>query len=458
MAQLAIRWAERFGSNTRWNDVAFRRWMLCWVVLPNVVYLPMWVIGSPPRTGVIALTALMGAVVMKAARPVQAVGFMMVLLYGFATYITAVFSIDLSSIVASLFLLNEMNPSSSLEYILLGTAFAAVVATAFYLLERGAGLERRHWPVAIATVLVLIAADWTATANARGSYNRQAEAETPVRSATGSSGLVEGAGGRNVLVVVVEALGDPRTPQVRRLLKEPFAQAGLSERYQISFGSTPFYGSTTNGEMRELCDSWQSFDYVLKAPNYQCLPFRMRRAGYQTTAIHSYKGAMFDRTAWYPHVGFDRAMFKDDLVARGARACEGVFPGACDRDVPKQIGAMLKSADRQQFVYWLTVNSHLPVAPRGTTETEHCEAFSPELAATYPQVCRLMKIYDGVARSLVAVSTDPAVPPMDVLIVGDHMPPFFDRWNRSQFSPDTVPYILLRHRDRSAGLPKVASR
>ena len=457
--QLTMNWPGRAGQSRSPAEAAFLRWLLCWVVLPNVIYLPMWFIGSPPRTALIGLAALAGAVLMRVGKLVQAAGFAVLLLYGFAVYITAVFSIDLSSIVASLFLLNEMSPSSSSEYVVLGTALAVVLATAFFLIEGGARVERRHLPRVVVAVLVLMAADWIATADARGSYNLRADAGTPVHSATRLSGLVEGANGRNVLVVVVEALGDPRGAEVRRLLRAPFADSALGQRYDVSFGRTPFFGSTTNGEMRELCDSWRSFDYVLDAPNRHCLPFRMQQAGYRTTAIHSYKGAMFERERWYPQVGFERALFEPDLVAAGARECEGVFPGACDRDVPRQIGALLKDAARggtakvagpPQFVYWLTVNSHLPVAPRGTTETEHCDGFSPDLAGTYPQICRLMKIYDGVARSLVELAVDPDVPPMDVLIVGDHMPPFFDRWNRSQFRPDSVPYILLRDRAGSA--------
>ena len=32
----------------------------------------------------------------------------------------------------------------------------------------------------------------------------------------------------------------------------------------------------------------------------------------------------------------------------------------------------------------------------------------------------------------------------DILIVGDHMPPYFDRHDRSQFAPDRVPWLLLK--------------
>jgi hypothetical protein len=39
---------------------------------------------------------------------------------------------------------------------------------------------------------------------------------------------------------------------------------------------------------------------------------------------------------------------------------------------------------------------------------------------------------------------DPALPPTDFLIVGDHMPPFLARRERMDFDGYRVPWILLR--------------
>ena len=49
---------------------------------------------------------------------------------------------------------------------------------------------------------------------------------------------------------------------------------------------------------------------------------------------------------------------------------------------------------------------------------------------------------DSLARTLTARD----MPATDVLIVGDHMPPFFDHRSRNRFRPDAVPWILLRAR------------
>jgi phosphoglycerol transferase MdoB-like AlkP superfamily enzyme len=155
---------------------------------------------------------------------------------------------------------------------------------------------------------------------------------------------------------------------------------------------------------------------------------------------------MFQRSTWYPNVGFERTLFSDALVARGARRCAGVFPGACDRDLPRILAGELKAAREPQLLYWLTVNSHMPVAANATTRTERCEAYSASLAADYPMACRLISIYDDVANALAAEMIAEDFPPTDVLLVGDHMPPFFDRWNRSQFDSHHVPWVLLSYK------------
>jgi hypothetical protein len=58
--------------------------------------------------------------------------------------------------------------------------------------------------------------------------------------------------------------------------------------------------------------------------------------------------------------------------------------------------------------------------------------------------CRLMQLLADAGRSLAAEISAPDFPATDILIVGDHIPPFFERKNREQFEPDRVGWILLR--------------
>jgi hypothetical protein len=86
----------------------------------------------------------------------------------------------------------------------------------------------------------------------------------------------------------------------------------------------------------------------------------------------------------------------------------------------------------------------LPVPPGRNLDVDHCERISARLAADYPMICRQFAIWDALDAALVREITAPDFPPTDILIVGDHMPPYFDRYDRRQFAPDRVPWLLLR--------------
>lgn len=59
---------------------------------------------------------------------------------------------------------------------------------------------------------------------------------------------------------------------------------------------------------------------------------------------------------------------------------------------------------------------------------------------------RLFTIWSDTADALMAELKRDDFPPTDILIVGDHMPPFTQQSSRVQFKPDQVPWYLLKHR------------
>ena len=211
-------------------------------------------------------------------------------------------------------------------------------------------------------------------------------------------------------------------------------------------GYIRYYGSTTNAELRELCGQWgvySEFDFA----GARCLPQIYAAAGYQTRAMHSFTSNLFERASWYPKLGFDRIEFAPELESAGVRGCGGLFPGACDDDVPRLIGERLKAAENPQFVYWLTLNSHLPVLPDPTLGTEPCTIGPADWREELPEICRLFAVHRALADAIDQLAMDPALPPTDFLIVGDHVPAFFHREHRLRFDPNRVPWFLLRARD-----------
>ena len=72
------------------------------------------------------------------------------------------------------------------------------------------------------------------------------------------------------------------------------------------------------------------------------------------------------------------------------------------------------------------------------------------LARDFPQICRQFTIYHDIDVEMVKQITAKDFPESDILLVGDHMPPYFDRYHRTQFDPEHVPWLYLRHKDSAA--------
>ena len=433
-----------------WPETArsLANWLLCWLLLPNVCYWLLWPIGGAPRPHAILVTGLIGILLNRAPFAAKYAGFLAAMAISAVFFVSTLFNLSILSLLYALQFATELRPAASAEYLVSAAAALVTAAAAFRLLRRSTRLHApRRFVVAAAFTILAASADVAMASGSRGSYMRVPDPSAPFSSAIERSGLESLATGeRHVLMVMVEAMGQPVDAALRRRLIDLWARPEVRARYEVVTGETLFYGSTTSGEMRELCGRWGEYAEVMDRLEPRCLPARLGRRGYRTGAWHSFSGTMFDRTRWYPNVGFAEMRFAPELISGGAETCPGVFPGACDRDVPLQIAAALKQASQPQFLYWLTVNSHLPVLRDEQLQTEDCAAFDARLDADYPQTCRLLQLFDQTGRALAREIVAEDFPPTDILIVGDHLPPFFDRQHREQYAPDRVPWILLRAR------------
>jgi len=249
----------------------------------------------------------------------------------------------------------------------------------------------------------------------------------------------------NVVLILVESWGRPLAADLEGALVRPYGGKELSEKYTVERGTVPFYGPTVAGEARELCSSAMGFG-LLTAPRSQlkdCLPTKMRMLGYHSVAVHGFSARMFDRGEWYGRIGFDETWFREQLQAQGLPLCPGPFPGTCDAAVSEWIGDQLqREADSPQFIYWVTLNSHLPVPlPNLVKAPPSCSDVSS--TAEDPAMCSWYQLVFNVHRSVSELALRSTTRPTVFLIVGDHAPPFSSSRLRSQFSDRVVPYILL---------------
>ncbi|NJM50035.1 MAG: sulfatase-like hydrolase/transferase [Sphingomonadales bacterium] len=436
------------------NGGVFGNWLLTWVVMTNIGFAALWFVGAPPRFFDIMVAGFLGLIVKRFPFWLRYISFAGFMVWTVLKFIGGLFSLTMSSLLYSIQFFLELKPENSAEYIGVGVVILIILGLAYRVIRRDQNFANPWMIIGGAAAFISLAAiDIQMGKDMRGHYFRTAPEGAVFGSASSKSGFAKATDGkRHLMLVVVESLGVPHdNAEMNRLLFAHYKESGaVQSRYTLSQGTTPFYNSTTSGEVRELCGRWGDYYDLLDKKDAGCLPARLAQKGYATEAVHSFVGSFFKRETWYPNIGFEKRSFADDLKGKGARPCGGVFPGACDRDVVKILGDKLRKAEKPTFLYWLTLNSHLPVPPGLNLNVDKCERVSAKLAAQFPQICRQFAIWNDIDVAMVKEITAKDFPATDILIVGDHMPPFFDKHQRTQFDAESVPWLYLRHRD-SAG-------
>ncbi|MEJ6593640.1 MAG: hypothetical protein HQ482_12170 [Sphingomonadales bacterium] len=428
----------------------FLNWALVWIVLANIPFMAMWMVGAPPRTIPIALAGLVGLIVKRMPRAVQWIGFVGVMVYSLLSFVSGLFSLTLDSLLYSMQFFAEIKPSNSIEYITAALVIVGILIGSWFLLKRDTNFAKPlHILLGGALIFGLVGADAAVGEGMRGHYFRPAPVGAAFESAVSKSDFAARADGkRHLVLIIVESLGVPKNNKAMSdKLFAYYNDSAVKARYEVSQGTSLYYNSTTSGEIRELCGRWGDYYELLETDDLKtlnCLPAQLVKKGYATQAMHSFKGPFFKREDWYRKIGFQKREFAVDLEKRGAEWCGGVFAGACDRQVPKMWAENLKRAKQPTFQYWLTLNTHLPVPTGQNLHVENCEKVSAELAHDYPMICRQFAIFDDIDKALIKEITASDFPEADILLVGDHMPPFFDRQHRSQFDPERVPWLYLK--------------
>jgi hypothetical protein len=289
---------------------------------------------------------------------------------------------------------------------------------------------------------------------AEHAFRKQASAvPSAAAAAIRSAGLTATQNGKkkpNLVVILVESWGLANDLSIRNTLAQPYFQSNLLAKYEVLQGTVPFYGPTIAGEARELCGSRMGF-HLLDASTKElqgCLPGRLAVQGYHTIALHGMDGHMFDRSNWYGNIRFQEEWFRDRFRQQGLADCADAFNGTCDASIAEWIGRRLDASDANpDFVYWVTLNSHLPVpTPSPLADGASCSV-TPFLSQQ-PALCSWYQLVSNVHHSVSELALGKLARPTIFAIVGDHAPPFAAPALRDQFSGVVVPYVLLVPRQR----------
>jgi phosphoglycerol transferase MdoB-like AlkP superfamily enzyme len=248
------------------------------------------------------------------------------------------------------------------------------------------------------------------------------------------------------VLIVVESWGILTDAHLAQLLVAPYDDPRIASKYSVSHGAVPFTGLTVPGETRELCHFSAGFGIINASAEQaqQCLPAYFHARGYENLAIHGYLGQMFSRDRWYPRLGFDQTWFEPELTKNGLPICHGAFPGICDASIGNWIGSSLLSGaqPKPRFIYWVTLNSHIPVPAYPDLPDDGVCVNEPTLANSAP-LCSWFRLVRAVHQSVQQAALKETARPTIFILVGDHAPPFSNPQRRGAFSSSVVPYAIL---------------
>ena len=242
---------------------------------------------------------------------------------------------------------------------------------------------------------------------------------------------------RSVLFVIVESLGHHNNSEIMDWLRAQLIDPVVKDKYNINILLTSFRGATTDGELRQLCGISGSYSIISSQTKLTCIPQIFSDAGWVTSGFHGFSGRMFDRQNWWPFIGIQNTYFAENLLKDAAPKCGGAFRGACDINSLEPISKLLSVP--KQFVYQLTLNTHLPFEFVNIPDDLKIIC-GRNLTGDLP--CQLIAAHGIYFRALREILTRINLPPV-VVLVGDHAPPFSKVLDRDLFDKKAVPAIIL---------------
>ncbi|MEM1378597.1 MAG: sulfatase-like hydrolase/transferase [Pseudomonadota bacterium] len=418
------------------------------VVVPNIFFLiisPFYLAGRLISPFLFLMAAL---VALFAPRAVAIAAFLLAATVDLSLIIMLAFSLPLDVALDSLRHFAEINPASSALYVAVVFIVASTACFAAIAISKNRMKFRK---ASLLPALLLAASASAADYVFTWPYVKKPDvAFDSARLQTGMTSSAIAESQRNLLIVMVEGLGAFGDEAERDIFQKLLTAGKAQERFTVERGSSYYNGSTTGAAARELCGRWGDYiDYIQSTGPFDCLPNQLRAAGFETTAVHAFGTDMFQRDVWYPRIGFENLQFMDTLSEeqpeRFEARCGSVFEGLCDEDVSEAVHDRLTGAsEKPQFVYWLTLNSHIPFLNH-QTDTMQCRTETPKMQNK--TVCELANIWASVFERVNKIASDPSLPPTDILVVGDHHTPLWERAAKNRFVLDKVDWYLMRYTD-----------
>ena len=99
-------------------------------------------------------------------------------------------------------------------------------------------------------------------------------------------------------------------------------------------------------------------------------------------------------------------------------------------------------SDTPRLVYWMTLNSHLPLRDADADDSSFdCQKFLT--LRSDPGLCLHTRVLGRALDSVARIALDPDLPPTEIIVVGDHAPPSLSLEHRGMYDQTRVPFIRL---------------
>ncbi len=247
----------------------------------------------------------------------------------------------------------------------------------------------------------------------------------------------------NQMLILVESFGLLKNRDDQQIIENSISKIFEKNNWKINWGKTPFEGSTTRAEIRELLNSNGDYRYLIRNNDINSI-FNIKHAqGYYTYAAHSYNGTMFERNIWWKNIGIKEPLFSESFQQKNAYKLklntESPFISIQDETTFDFLQNESKK-NTKNFAYLLTVNSHIPFNISDLKNKGRIKLLSnnfENLTELNGQLIRIINFLSHVANNLDSTKFN------KVLIVGDHMPPFNSKASRSLYDSKNVPYCII---------------
>lgn len=424
------------------------------ILIPNAFYILCSIYFSPVRSIFISVLGLICVLGLVINRHVFFGLLFLVFLIDSLVFTSFYFQMPLTMIVDSLRYAANLSVFQSLLYFLVVSALLCSFWLTYVTVTRLSLHRHKIRLVPFAMVLTTFCAvDWWVNLTPQKSVEVASgfsESYVPIdHAASQQVDLVEHMETRfqpNVVVVMVEGLGAFTSSKKQEAVWGPLLADEVKQGYLIERGTTEFFGSTTSGEARELCNLKADYRDFRDKDSADCLPQQALNAGYRTAAFHAFTNEFFERKDWFPKIGFQDLFFLEQNAGLDssdtARRCGSTFRGLCDPDVARSVKSyLIDRPNEPKFVYWLTLNSHKPVQPGEAPARLSCETggiFEDR------ELCLMGEQWLNVAHLVRDIALTKHLTNTEFLLVGDHHPPLFSRSGRNQFQPGKVAWLHLK--------------